>query len=131
MSDTSMHSDITEKNQTMYFFNACLYTCWKHKEPVAFVTIKTYNHFSPLLYESQHWPLKSNRIECSEKLDMNSFFCPDYIYYVNMNQSLFLVFHYLCQGMGSLEVCYFVSDGDDDNRVGHSMTSSHHDENSI
>ena len=39
------------------------------------------------------------------------FFCPGCIHYVNMNQSLYLLFNYLCQGTASLEDCYFVSVG--------------------
>ena len=39
------------------------------------------------------------------------FFCPGCIHYVNMNQGLYLLFNYLCQGTASLEDCYFVSVG--------------------
>lgn len=33
------------------------------------------------------------------------------IHYVNMSESLFLLFHYLRQGTASLEHCYFTSEG--------------------
>ena len=39
------------------------------------------------------------------------FLCHGCIHYVNMNQSLFLLFSYLLQGTASLEESYFLSDG--------------------
>ena len=39
------------------------------------------------------------------------FFCPGGMHYVNMNQSLYLLFRYLCWDTASLEDCYFVLDG--------------------
>ena len=33
------------------------------------------------------------------------------IYHINMNQSLCFLFHYLCQGTGFLEDCYFMPEG--------------------
>ena len=39
------------------------------------------------------------------------FFCPVCIHYVNMNQSFFLLFYYLCHGTACLEDFYFVLDG--------------------
>ena len=39
------------------------------------------------------------------------FFCLVCIHFVNMNQSLYLLFQYLCQGAASLEGYYFMLDG--------------------
>ena len=59
------------------------------------------------LYESReiqwNWMLGKARHDCW-------FFYHGCIHYGNMNQGLYLLFHYLRQGTTSLEDCYFVSD---------------------
>lgn len=71
----------------------------------------------PLLTKLAHRPLLSFAVwktPLSREIQWNWVFGKakhDCWFYVNMNQSLFLLFHYLLQGTASLEDCYLLSDG--------------------
>ena len=72
----------------------------------------TANYCSQNRHIKQFSPSQNERRYLAGKVRHDCwFFCPGCIHYANMNQSLYLLFHYLRQVKTSLEDCYFVLEG--------------------